>query len=373
MQSNHSTNGAENSPSLFTRSHRYIIAHVIPLALAALISSPSTAQAKKLFVVATIPTYGSIAKFIVGDRGEVVSLAKGYEDPHFVRPKPSLALTLERADLLISTGLDLELWLPALMDKAGNPKIRSGQPGFVSVSNGLHLLEKPKIISRNEGGVHIYGNPHIYTGPLNGKIMARNIMVGLKKIDPAGAAVYEKNYHSFQQRLNTLLFGEALLKILGPKLLTKLTLSSKLIPFLRQKKFNKKPLIEYLGGWMKRALPLHGQKIVAYHKNWAYFARTFGLQIVDFVEPKPGIPPSPGHVAAVIQTMKKNKIKVLLAGNYYNISKVKSIALRVGAIPVIVGLAVGGQPEIKDYFCQYDVWISSLTKAFAQSKKGASR
>jgi len=323
---------------------------------------------KKLNIVATIPTYGSIAQHIVGDRGEVRSLARGYEDPHFVRPKPSLALTLEQADLLLSTGLDLELWLPALMDKASNPKIRSGQPGFVSVSQGVHLLEKPRVLSRNEGGVHIYGNPHIYTGPFSGKIIARNILVGLKKVDPDGAATYEKNYQRFVKEMDRRLFGEELIKILGPALLTKLALAGKLIPFLEQKEFRGKKLIDRLGGWMKQALPLRGRKIVAYHKNWAYFVRTFGLEVVDYVEPKPGIPPSPGHVAQVIRKMKEHRIKVLLAANYYDSSKVKSIAKRVGALPVIVGLAVGGQPEIKDYFSLFDLWIGKLVDAFARAK-----
>jgi len=323
-----------------------------------------TAADKQLNVVATIPTYGAIARVILGRRGQVRSLAKGYEDPHFVRPKPSLAMALEHADLLISTGLDLELWLPALMDKASNSRIRSGQPGFVSASQGIQLLEKPSIVSRNEGGVHIYGNPHIYSGPLNGKIIARNIMLGLKAIDPSGADVYEKNYRRFNEELDRRLFGAELLKILGSTLLTKLTLGGKLIPFLEGRNFRGKPLLAYLGGWIKRALPLRGRKIVAYHKNWAYFVQVFGLQIVDYVEPKPGIPPSPRHVAAVIQKMKAQGVKVLLAANYYDSGKVKSIAARVGARPVIVGLAVGGEPEIKDFFKQFDVVIERLLQAF---------
>ena len=330
---------------------------------------PASASAReKLKIVATIPTYGAIARVIVGDRGEVTSLARGYEDPHFVRPKPSLALALERADMLISTGLDLELWLPALMDKANNARLRSGQPGFVSVSHGIKLLEKPKIISRNEGGVHIYGNPHIYTGPLNGKIIARNIMVGLRKLDPAGAAMYEGNYKRFRAELDRRLFGAKLLKILGGTVLTKLTLSGKLIPFLEQREYRGEKLIKSLGGWLGQALPLRGRKIVAYHKNWAYFVQVFGLEIVDYVEPKPGIPPSPGHVARVIRKMKQQKVKVLLAGNYYDSAKVKSVASRVGAVPVIVGLAVGGEEKMKDVFSQFDVIIGRLVEGYQRAR-----
>jgi len=332
-------------------------------ALMVLLGSPAVAHAKKLQIVATIRTYGAIAKQVVGNRGIVTSLAKGYEDPHFVRPKPSLARVLGSADLLISTGLDLELWLPALMDKAGNARIRSGQPGFVSASSGIALLDKPKVISRSGGGMHIYGNPHVYTGPLNGKIIARNIMLGLKKIDPAGAATYEKNYRRFNAKVDRKLFGSKLVAILGSKVLTKMALSGRLIPFLRKREYKGHKLIDHLGGWMKKGLPLRGKKIVAYHKNWAYFARTFGLDIIDYVEPKPGIPPSPAHVAEVVDKMKANHVGVLLAANYYSVGKVRGVAGKVGANPVIVALAVGGQPEIKDYFSQYDVWLGRLVAA----------
>ncbi|MCK5797238.1 MAG: zinc ABC transporter substrate-binding protein [Deltaproteobacteria bacterium] len=338
---------------------------LISFVLAILGFTEHRAEAKKLNVVATIPTYGAIAKVIAGDRAVVRSLARGYEDPHFVRPKPSLAILLEHADLLVSTGLDLELWLPTLLDKANNPNIRSGQPGFVSVSKGIHLLEKPKIISHSEGGVHIYGNPHIYTGPLNGKIIARNIMIGLKKLDPAGTATYEKNYKRFTRQVDEHLFGKPLLKILGSLTLNKLALSGKLVSFLKSKSFRGKKLITHLGGWMKLGLPLRDLKIIAYHKNWAYFTQIFGMNIIDYVEPKPGIPPSPGHVAEVIGKMKSNHITVLLAGNYYATSKVKRIAQKVSAHAAIVPLSVEGDKKTPTFFTFFDVVLRRLLAAAA--------
>jgi zinc/manganese transport system substrate-binding protein len=325
----------------------------------------SAAQAAKLKVVATLPSYGSIAEAIAGELGEVRSLARGYEDPHFVRPKPSLALIVGRADLLISTGLDLELWLPALLDKANNPRVRSGQPGFVAASHGIYLLEKPRVVSRSEGDVHVYGNPHVYIGPLNLKIIARNIMVGLKKVDPEHAATYEKNYEAFKAKLDRRLFGDELIKILGPTVLTKLTLAGKLVPFLEKRSFKGGKLIDRLGGWMKQALPLRGRKIVAYHKNWAYFARTFGVEIVDYVEPKPGLPPTPSHVAHVIAEMREKHVHVIMAANYFDSGKVKSIAEKVGARAVILPLGVGGEPAAKDVFSQFDLIIRRLVEAFA--------
>jgi zinc/manganese transport system substrate-binding protein len=325
----------------------------------------SSASAAKLQVVASLPSYGSIAELIVGDLGEVRSLARGYEDPHFVRPKPSLALLVGKADLLISTGLDLELWLPALLDKANNPRVRSGQPGFVSASQGIELLEKPRVISRSEGDVHIYGNPHIYSGPINLKIVARNIAVGLQKIDPSHAAVYEKNYQAFRDRMDRQLYGDELIKILGAAVLNKLTLAGKLIPFLQKQTYKGGKLIDRLGGWMKQALPLRGRKLVTYHKNWAYFAQVFGLEIIDYVEPKPGLPPTPSHVARVIAEMREQQVRVILDANYYDTAKVKSIADRVGARAVIVPMQVGGEPAAKDVFSQFDLILRRLLDAFA--------
>ncbi|MFH1132185.1 MAG: zinc ABC transporter substrate-binding protein, partial [Pseudomonadota bacterium] len=138
--------------------------------------------------------------------------------------------------------------------------------------------------------------------------------------------------------------------------------------FLKENEFEGKKLIDYLGGWAKQALPLRGKKIVTYHKNWTYFVNVFGLEIVEYVEPKPGIPPSPKHVADVIQKMKENNIKVLLAANYYDSAKVKSIAERVEACPVIVALGPGGEPGMKNFFSQFDIWIGRLLEAFSQCR-----
>lgn len=345
------------------RCNKSFFGGALSLALYAFVFSPSPALAK-LSVVATLPAYASIARVIASERANVEALAKGSEDPHFVRPKPSLAVKLKNADLLISTGLDLELWLPSLLDKAGNQRIRSGQPGFVSVSNGLQLLDKPSVLSRSEGGVHIYGCPHIYSGPINTKVIARNIMLGLTKIDPAGTKTYRKNYHRLVATVNHRLYGKELVGILGAKTLTKLALTGKLIPFLEKNTFRGRPLLDKLGGLMKLALPLRGKRLVAYHKNWNYFARVVGVDIVTYIEPKPGIPPSPGHVARVLSTMKKENIKVLFAANYYDVAKVRAIANKVGATPVIVGAMVGGERAMRHFFDPFEIWVKRLVAAF---------
>jgi ABC-type Zn uptake system ZnuABC Zn-binding protein ZnuA len=344
------------------------------LALAVLIvlGPASSAQAKKIKVVVTSSAYDSIARWVGGNKVDVFHIVKGFQDPHIVRPKPSLAVTLSKADVFVATGMDLEMWAPALVDMSNNANIRSGQKGYVSASVGIKIIEKPITISRAEGDVHIYGNPHIHTSPLNGKVIAENICVGLKKTAPEHAAFFDKNLKRFKDEVDRRTFGPTLVKMLGGKVLTRLSQRGKLIPFLKKKQYKGKALIEHLGGWMKQALPLRGRKVVSYHKNWSYFSQLIGLEVVDYMEPKPGIPPTPGHVAAVINKMTKLKIKVMLAANYFDVGKVQKVASKVHAIPVIVALAPGGEKSIKVFFDMFDVWIGRLVSAFRRADKKTS-
>ena len=327
--------------------------------------------AHKLNVVTTLSTYADIAQKIGGDKIEVHYIVPGNQDPHFVRPKPSYAVLLNKADVFVSTGLDLELWAPTLIDMSKNPKIRSGQIGYVSASYGIHLLEKPTVFSRSEGGLHIYGNPHIITGPTNFLKIAENIETGLEKNDPANKDFYRANLKAFKDRLYKRLFGEKLVQLMGGPLLVKLTDNGQLIPFLKKNSFKGEKLIDYLGGWMKEGLIFRGKKIVTYHKNWVYFRHTFGLEAVGHVEPKPGIPPSPKHVEELVQEMRKFHVKVLLAANYFSKKKVTDICDKVGAIPVIVPMGVKGAPGVNDVFQLVDYWVTRLRSAFLQAAQGA--
>ena len=337
------------------------------LALTAL-AMPNNARAeKKINVVVTCSAYQSIAEYVGGDKVKVTHIVKGYQDPHIVRPKPSLAVELSEADVFVATGMDLEMWAPALVNMSNNPDIRSGQKGYVSASAGLKIVETPVTVSRAEGDVHIYGNPHIHTSPLNGKVIAENIYAGLSKIAPQHADFFAENLKKFKNEVDRRMFGAELVKMLGGKVLTNLALRGKLIPFLEKKQYKGRPLVDYLGGWMKQALPLRGRKVVSYHKNWSYFSQVFGLEVVEYMEPKPGIPPSPGHVANVISKMKELNVKVMLVANYFDISRVRKVADKVGATAVIVGLAPGGQEGINNFFDQFDVWIVELNKAFKQT------
>jgi zinc/manganese transport system substrate-binding protein len=331
--------------------------------IAFLLAVSSTAWAAPVKVVTTLPAYASIAQSIGGDRVQAQSISRGDEDAHFVKPKPSYALMLKNADLFVTTGLDLELWAPVLVDKSGNRKIRDGQPGYVNASQGIPLTDVPKNPTREAGDIHIYGNPHIHTSPLNAKLIARNIAAGLKRVDPQGAAVYDKNLAEFNRRLDRALYGDQLPAILGSQTLDTLARQGKLISFLQSKDYKGKKLITYLGGWLGKGMAFRGKDLVTYHQNWAYFTRLFGLDVVGDVEPKPGIPPSAKHVHELIEDMKSKNVKVVMAPSYYPPAEAKAIAQRTGADAIIVPLGPGSVTA-DAYFNLIDSWVDKLAQAY---------
>lgn len=334
---------------------------IICLALLCGIAAP--AGGKPLRVVTTLSDYAVLARAIGGDRVDVTAIVQGNQDAHFIRPKPSFVGLLRRADVVISTGLDLEMWLPTVIDKSGNTRLRSGRKGYVAAAHGMNMLEKPTVMSRIEGGVHVYGNPHVTCSPLNMKVAARNIATGLVKNDPAGEPAYQANLGSLLAEFDRRLFGDDLVNIIGGDTLCTLAEKGTVITFLKEQTYQGKPLMDYLGGWMKAMLPLRGKKIVTYHKNWIYFVRLFGLDEAGTIEPKPGIPPSPRHVSELVELMKAHGIRLVLAANYFDEQKVKSVAARVGAEPVIVPLYVGGSEGVDDYFQLVDHWTERLLGA----------
>lgn len=322
---------------------------------------------RKLYVVTTLPDYAFIVRQIGGEHVKVDAIVLGDQDAHFIRPKPSFVSMVKKADVLVSTGLDLELWLPTVVDKSGNTHVRSGGQGYVAAAQGLALLEKPKVFSRSEGGVHIYGNPHINCSPLNMRTAARNICTGLVKKDPGRKTVFESNLQKLLDEIDTRLYGPRLVDMLGSETLNALAEKGTLVPFLQKEELDGVPLIDYLGGWMKQMLPLYGREIVTYHKNWIYFMHLFNLTEIGTVEPKPGISPPPRHVTELVELMKARDIKIILAANYFDEQKIRTIASRVGAEPVIVPLYVGGAPDVDDYFDLVDYWIDHLLEAAART------
>jgi hypothetical protein len=246
-----------------------LIQRLVTLVAATTVVTAPVAAQQKLRVVATLPTYASIAREITGDLAEVEAIARGDEDPHFVNPRPSFAAMIQRADLFIVTGLDLELWVPALLDRANNPRVVEGAPGHVTAYAGVTLLDIPDNVSRAGGDIHVFGNPHISTDPINGIIIARNITDGLKRVDTGNAATYDANLKRFENRILRRLFGDRLVEMLGGDQLFALARDGKFWDFARAQSFQGKPLVDYVGGWLAEGAPFRNQRMVCYHKNWA--------------------------------------------------------------------------------------------------------
>lgn len=321
------------------------------------------ASAAEVKVVTTQETYAAIARELGGDRVQVGAIVPGNADAHFVKPKPSYAFLLRDADLFVSTGLDLELWAPVLVNKSGNRDIADGGIGYVAAAQGIDLLEKPASADRSSGDVHVYGNPHIQTSPINATIIARNIATGLCKVDPEGCEGYRAHLADFNARIARRLYGERLVEMLGAETLHPLARSGRLVPFLEER-----DLQDEIGGWLAEAMPFRGRKLVCYHKNWIYFTTLFGLETVGYVETKPGIPPTARHVADLIERIESESIGVLLAANYFERRKPELIAERTGIVAVVVPMSVGGEPGIESYFDLIDLWIERLRAAFAETE-----
>lgn len=292
------------------------------LATAALIavSGIGTSAAKKLNVVATTPDLASIAREIGGDAVVVTALAKPTEDPHFVDAKPSHLVTLNRADVLIEGGAELELgWMPPLLDNARNDKIAAGAPGRIVASQGIRMLEVPSTFDRSKGDVHSLGNPHFLVDPVSTKIVAGEIADHLAQVDPADAELFKANLKRFNATVD-------------------------------------QEMVE----WQKLLAPYRGAKIVTYHKDFVYFAARFGLEIVEELEPKPGIAPSPAHLAKVISTMQATKARVILVQPYQNRKTAETVARQTGATVLDMPEQPGAIPNTSTYFEMMDHLVKTL-------------
>lgn len=292
------------------------------LLLSALLFFPSSAFAK-LNVVTTIPTFAALAQEVGKDQIDVKSIARGDQDPHFLEPKPSYAVLLNRADLVIEDGLELEIgWLPVLLTQARNPKIQPGQKGYLNASEGITVLEIPSgKVSRAEGDVHPLGNPHYWLNPNNGIVIARHIADKLKELDPPHAAEYDSNYQQFEKRMQAK-----------------------------------------IAEWNKKLKALQGKKIITYHKSFSYFSDWSGIIITDFVEPKPGIPPNPGHLLELIDKIKAEKIPLILSENYYDPKASQQLAEKSGAKFLIVPTSVDGDASVKTYEGLFENLVQKLSE-----------
>jgi ABC-type Zn uptake system ZnuABC Zn-binding protein ZnuA len=298
---------------------------ITPLLLFLLLApAGATVASAKVRIVSTLQDFSSISQSIGGDLVEADALAKGYQDPHFVDAKPSFILKLSKADLLIVAGLELEIgYLPPLIDQSRNAKIHPGGRGYLDVSVGCDILERPTgQVTRAMGDVHPYGNPHYWTDPDNGRIIARSIAAKLSALDPANRAAYEKNLAAFETRL-----------------------------------------AEKDKEWLAKMAPYANAKVITFHRSWPNFAKHFKLDVVGEIEPKPGIPPSPTHTLEIINLITSDKIKAIMVEPYFDLKTPKYIAEKTGAAVVVTYPSVGGLPEIKNYFDLFDYDIGALVKA----------
>lgn len=287
----------------------------------AILAAPAFAE---LHVVATTPDLGAIARAIGGGEMSLTVLAKPTEDPHFVDAKPSFLLKLNRADILIEGGAELEAgWLTPLLEGARNPKLEAGKPGRVSAAEGIALLEVPSTLDRSQGDIHASGNPHYLTDPANARIVAAHLARVFAELDAKSASTYQANLQKFTARLDAK-----------------------------------------LAGWQKLLAPYHGRPVVTYHNYWIYFAARFGLPMELFLEPKPGIPPTPAHLAEVITRMKAGNLKLIAVQPYQNRKTAETVAGHTGAV-VLDWPSFPGGPGTEGYIEWMDLLVTSTAKGFA--------
>jgi zinc/manganese transport system substrate-binding protein len=286
--------------------------------------SPATARAvDKMRVVATIPDLADMARQVGGDFVDVTSLATGVEDIHAVPMKPSFAVTLNRADVVLLVGLEAEhAFLPGLLEASRNPKIQRDQPGYVDCSVYVTPLDVPNRIDRSLGDQHPMGNPHINLDPVLGKAMVRAIADGLARNDPEHASVFKQNAAAYNAKLDAA-----------------------------------------IAGWEKEAAPLKGKKLVSYHPDLLYFAERFGMVPFGTIELRPGVDPTPSHIADLEEQMRLSHVDVVVREKHYPAGLAETVAQQTGAKLVELPVMVGGVPEAKDYISFIDYNVRTMLKA----------
>ena len=273
-------------------------------------------------IVAATPELADIAKQVGGDKVSVYSIAKPNQDYHMIEPRPSDVARIARADMVVRVGLDLDLWLDALMNAAGNPKVRRGTPGHVDASVGIAKLEVPREqITGASGDIHVYGNPHYFYDPENGKIIAHNVLEGLIRVSPGNKSLFQSNYERFAKEID-----------------------------------------RRTEAWQKELAPFKGRPVVTYHKSAVYFLRRFGLKDFGQLEPRPGIPPSASHVSGLIRRIKDEHVTAMAVESIYPRRFPDLITRETGVKHVVVPYSVGSLGT-KSYLDLIDQWVSKYKEA----------
>lgn len=293
-----------------------------------LLAGVSTSAVAAINVVTSTEDLASIVRAVGGDKVSVESLARGYQDPHFVEAKPSFILKMHRADLLVAVGRELEIgWLPPLITQSRNSKIQPGAAGYLDASQTAKILDVPTgQVTRAMGDVHPQGNPHFWLDPDNGRRVAQAVQAKLSELGPGDAGYFARQYAAFDR---TLAEGEK--------------------------------------RWKAAMAPYRGTKVVSYHRSWPNFAEAFGLDVIGYVEPKPGIPPSPAHTLGLEQDMKRQNVRIVMVEPYFDAKTPNAIGRDTGAEVLVMLPSVGGVKEVTDYFQLFDYDINLLVNAIKKT------
>jgi ABC-type Zn uptake system ZnuABC Zn-binding protein ZnuA len=347
----------KNKPSWKVKTHSLIL---IVLTSTLFISVGYAQSSKTLQVCATVPELGNLAKEIGNDQVKITVFAKGQEDPHFIEAKPSFIKALSQADLFLQIGMELEIgYAPVLLQNARNSRVLIGAMGYVDTSKAIIPMEVPTgVIDRAMGDVHPQGNPHYLLDPLNGLLVARLIKDKLIELRPEKKSFFEERYTALYRKMGDAMVGDKLARKYDFEKLVLLFEEGKLDPFLKERKEE-----SLLGGWLGMMLPFQRSKIVTDHNLWPYFARRFGISVVGFLEPKPGISPTTKHLQALIEQMKVEKIKVILASPYFDIRHAQFVSKNTGAKIVLMAHQVGSRPGTDNYLSMIDYNVRELVRA----------
>ncbi len=301
----------------------------IPLCviLAIALPPPSSTAGEKVTVVASLTTFRSIAELIGGEKIDAFAIATGYQNPHFVDPKPSFIMKLSKADLFITTGLDLESgWVPSLLQSSRNGKIQPGGDGYVDASAGIHLLQVPSSSDRAQGDIHLFGNPHYWMDPMRGKQVAKTICEGLQKVSPENADYFAANLKRFEEEID-----------------------------------------RRTTSWKEKLAPLKDIPLIAYHNEWPYLEERFGFAIAGFLEPKPGIPPTPSQLVKVMSTIRSKSIPIVITSPYFTLDAAELVSRETGAQIAVLATGVGAFDGVESYYDMFEYNVTALLKAFAQA------
>ena len=306
-------------------------AKLLVAVLATLLFAGTASAQGKLNVITTTEDLAAIAREVAGDRATIESMARGYQDPHYVEPKPSFILKLQKADVLVVVGRELELgWLPPLIQQSRNSRIQAGAEGYLDASMNAEILEIPTgQVTRAMGDVHPLGNPHYWLDPENGKRIGKEVSGKFSQLRPNDRAYFEQRLADFNSRLDAA-----------------------------EKK------------WLAAMAPYKGMKVVTYHRSFPNFAQRFGLDIIGYVEPRPGIPPTPQHTLDLLNEMKRQNVKLILVEPYFDLKTPKKIASDIGGEVLVMPPSVGGVKDVPDYFKLFDYDINLLVEAIKRTGAG---